>query len=99
MMSVTVGTRGSRRRNEKIYEKKAEKQWKGNILENAGAVCHEVFCLQFCYVQVHSRTGTYRQGCWDICRQVAVKQWMKILPAYCNKGGPVHAQLQQGGGS
>lgn len=42
-----MGTRGNLRRNEGKYKKKAEKQWKGNSLENAVTACHKVFCLQF----------------------------------------------------
>lgn len=51
VMSVAVETRGNLRRNERKYKKKAEKQWKGNILENGGTAYHKVFCLQFCYVR------------------------------------------------
>lgn len=41
---------GSLKRNERQYKTKAEKQQKGDILQNSVAECHNVFCFQFCHV-------------------------------------------------
>lgn len=77
MMSVAVGTKGSLKRNERKYRKKAEKQQKGDILENSVSVCHNVFCMQFCHVRMsadaprvlgHLQTGSCKMTDEDTAR-------------------------------